>query len=289
MDNQLWFDAAESGDLGFIENNIIQFKGSRNQHRDTALMIAVSSLQNHLLPILIQAEYGLKNSHGQTALLIAVLSQNLDAVMELAPLESGSLTTTGKTALVVAFSKGFPEIVRILFPWEASYSYNGQLPERVAEDKTQEQFSICLQIARNYRAENLWPFVDVLSKRVNQLEYELYGIREMITDKKFGRSISQSPKLMAQPKIQDETVNISAELNKLRVKIITIEASIQQIKNNPKPVYTIGDRITTLEAQQDQTSEIVGNISQNINEFHSAMKIVQKVIQDMSEEVLKLK
>ncbi|TNJ30051.1 Ankyrin repeat protein 2 [Giardia muris] len=121
---------AENGDLWGVWRHIGE-AGIQDEDGDTALMKATNNGHAKCIPLL-EREIGMQSNDGWTALMLAALNGRTTCARLLLP-EAGKQTTKeytitsdgvvvtfppGTTALMMAACRNYPEVVRLLIPYE---------------------------------------------------------------------------------------------------------------------------------------------------------------------------
>ncbi|TNJ26495.1 Ankyrin repeat protein 2 [Giardia muris] len=123
-------EAARNGDLEGVKRNLNQV-GEKDRNGQTALMLAAECGHAKCIPLL-EKEIGIQSNRGWTALMNAALNGRTTCARLLLP-EAGKQTTKeytitsdgvvvtfppGTTALMMAACRNYPEVVRLLIPYE---------------------------------------------------------------------------------------------------------------------------------------------------------------------------
>lgn len=126
-----WRDAVERGDLESIARQLDAGIGidSRDEHNQTALMIAARAGQTAMVRLLVKRGAGLNHTakFGLTALMLAVLNGHAEIVRVLVaagaderPRGTGAPGFAGRSALDLAIERGNREAIDILRPRQTS-------------------------------------------------------------------------------------------------------------------------------------------------------------------------
>lgn len=121
-----WFQAASTGSLEIIAENLHQLAGSIDIDGSTALIKAAENGHSDLVQILLELEARHINTHGETALLAAASKNHAKCCELLVPVEYDILSPNGLTALHVAAHNGSSAVLHILHQYiRDCYDKNG--------------------------------------------------------------------------------------------------------------------------------------------------------------------
>lgn len=117
MADDVWFDAAQRGDVTIIEALIAENAGRKDDKGRTALMISAKSGQEDIVVRLIEYEKGEVDSDGLTALVHSFERDLLGICLALAPYEYNVFDIDGRSPLSIAASEGACNSVTILLQY----------------------------------------------------------------------------------------------------------------------------------------------------------------------------
>ncbi|ESU42039.1 Ankyrin repeat protein [Giardia duodenalis] len=181
-DSDSWFSAVSEGKTKLIAASAKSFKGFRNEHQETALILAAKLNRSDIVEILAAHEAGYVDKDGYTALMWAARNGDAKMIRALINAERDIVLPDGRSALSLAAEAGNLETTNALIPFfELNKCSNGLSALDYAARANHEQ------VVRTLIAE-FNPSISLLEAALRQAEImdheELaFYLRDVITSK----------------------------------------------------------------------------------------------------------